>query len=1093
LGSNCNDFNRILFTFKRYFVTLLSMKKNWYKIILVVFLFFFNISYVYSQESNSFADVENLIVQGKKQSAILEIDSIIKKSEQQKDTLSILKSYDLLTKLYSDDTTDNLKNLLLKKIQILREYSYSKNDTNLTYQLFDSYQHLAKLYANSQDYNTAIEMLTRSLFIIEGLADYRKEVQTLLLLNSIYSKNLDYNKAQSSIKNAIKISRKLSDSTLVLNCLYDLAKTQENFRLYSKAISSLFDALYIAHTTQNVEYEIAINNTIANILFKLGMFEYSLKFLNKNIEIADSSDQISNEKQIEIFIEIGENYLKLNKSIKALEYALKANSLLKDSEFLNYISKNQILLGKIYTSLRNYNKAKEALTKALLIAQKLNDKELLANAYYAIGDFNLQTKDKTLGIYYLQKSLTIAKSESYYNIATDAASLIYHYYKIQNNTVKALKYLEEYSNLKTEQEEINSKISSQKILIEQEYQQNQKIYNQKLTNLHKESNKLKFLLILMTILLISVILLALFFIKKLRVIGKQKNLIEKQKEVIYKQYEKYKLLSFVASHTDNSIFILNTKGQVIWINEALLKLYNTNTYTIFTEKKADFWKLTSYNNPDIIFDTCITARKSITYLSENIINGKSIWIQTTISPIIENNEVTKLIGIETDITKLKNKENEINQQKKDIEFKNKLLQVYNQELKQQKEEIVTKNEEMRQQQEELRSHMELLEDYNKKLKRLSTIVEDSENIIFTFDITGKIIWVNKAFTKYTGYTLKEFMEKYGDNILYASTQKDIEYYFYTCLEKKRAVKYTSKLETKYGKKIWIQTTLTPIKDRNGNVIELAAIDSDITDIKIAEQRIYNQNIEIKTSLEYASKIQKSVLPMKMFINAIFEKNAIVNRPKDFVSGDFYFVHYLNEKSIFVVADCTGHGIPGAFMSILGTMALKMILLKTKSLNPNIIINMLNEELLKLLHYNNKKRETIDSIDIALCVYDFSKSELEYAGANIPLYIYQREQNLLKRIRPSKTTVGFGASLESIVVHSFTLKEGDRIYLSSDGISDQFGGKANKKLKRIGYENMLKEIDKLKMEEVEFYVDNFIDKWMGSNEQVDDMLFFSVEF
>lgn len=1068
------------------------MKKFWH-IFAISAIFLCNIFTLYSQQYKSFTEINNLIVQDKKQSAIEEINKIIEKSEQQKDTLTLIKSYDLLIKLYANDTNYNLKNFLYKKIHLLLEYSYSKNDTNYIFELFDAYKQLANVYFQEKNYNTAINMLIRSLFIAENLRNDKKELQILLLLNKAYSAKNDYARAEKSIKNAIEISRKLSDSTLVLKCLYNLSETQINFKLYSQALTTLFEAAYIAQTTNNTEYKIDINNSIANILYSIGLFDQSLKYLMKNIEIVETSNQISIQKQVDLYIAIGKNYLKLNKTIQALQYALKANELLKSTNLLNYISKTQILLGEIYIKLKNYDQAKEDLTKALLIAQKLNDEDLLTNAYYALGYFNLHTNDKAIGVFYLQKALNNAKSANSYNIAIEASNLLYKYYKSQNNTRFALKYLEKYSNLKTEQEKINSKLSSQKIQIEQKYQQNQKIYNQKLSIVNKKSNTLKLLLILMSIFLIGNILLVLFFIKKLKVIGRQNNLIEKQKEIIYKQYEKSKLLSLVASHTDNSIFILDTKGKVIWVNDALIKLYNTSTFNIFTKNKADFRKLSTYNNPDIIFDTCINQRKSISYISEYTNNKQKKWIQTTISPIIENNKVTMLIGIETDISDLKNKEKEIDKQKKDIEFKNKLLQIYNQELKQQKEAIAAQNEELKQQQEELRTHLDLLEDYNQKLKRLSTIVEESDNLIYIFDLTGKIIWANKAFTKITGYSLDEFIKKFGNNILYASSQKDIDYYFYSCVETKRAIKYTSVLETKYGKKLWLQTTLTPIKDKNDNVIELAAIDSDITEIKIAEQKIYNQNIEIKRSIEYASKIQKSVLPMKIFINAIFEKNAIVNRPKDYVSGDFYFIHYFNEKSIFVVADCTGHGIPGAFMSLLGTMALKMILLKTKSTNPNIIINMLNDELTRLLHYQNKKRETIDSIDIALCVYDFDKQELEYAGANIPLYLYQKESNSLKRVNPSKTTVGYGASIDAITVHSFPIKNGDRVYLSSDGLSDQFGGKNNKKLKRKGYENLLKRLNTLEMEEVEFYVENFLDNWMGANEQVDDILFFAVEF
>ena len=422
-----------------------------------------------------------------------------------------------------------------------------------------------------------------------------------------------------------------------------------------------------------------------------------------------------------------------------------------------------------------------------------------------------------------------------------------------------------------------------------------------------------------------------------------------------------------------------------------------------------------------------------------------------------------------------------------------MLEIYNQELKQQKEAIVAQNEELQQQQEELRTHMQLLEEYNKELKRLSTIVEETDNIIYTFDVTGKLIWANNAFKKYMGYTLEEFIEAFGDNILNMSTKKDISYYFYTCLENKHSVQYISKFKTKYGKEMWFQTTLTPILNKDGNIEEIVAIDADITEMKKAEQQIYNQNIEIKTTLEYASKIQQAVLPARIFINAIFEKNSIYNKPKDFVSGDFYFLHYANDYAILTVADSTGHGIPGAFMSLLGTMALRIVMTKTKFYNPNIILNMLNDELVKLLHQYEQKRKTIESIDIALCVFNFKTNTLEYSGANIPLYIIRKNSQELIRIRPNKATIGYSVVKETFTVHSLSLNEGDRIYLSSDGIADQFGGEDNKKMKRKGFVSLLKHLNKVPIEKIEDEMEDFMHKWMGNNEQVDDMLLFIVEY
>ncbi len=933
----------------------------------------------------------------------------------------------------------------------------------------------------------------RALFIAEDLNNNDEQIDTYIKLAKIYSLNDEYNKALKNLSEAIDIAD--TSKEWQMKIYHELGIVQSKHGFYSDAISNLFKSTYLAESLKNSEYKTANNKAIANIFYNLGEYDQALKYYLASIDTS-SNDTI---KQIELYIFIGENYLKLGKPIEALEYGLKANksfNLFNENKKtpINYKTAAQIkiLLGKIYLQLDHLQEAQEEAFKALLMSRKTDDTKLKIEANRLVGEYYKATNENKQAVYYLSNALAMAKNNRFYALESELAMALYDFYKKNKNYRQALLFLEEAFDANKKIEIIKAGLLANKINVEQQYGKTEKIFEQEVKNLTSQKRQLRKYLILISSLFVLLLILFIFFLQKLRIIRRQKNLIEKQKSIILKQYEKHKLLSFVASHTDNSIFIMNTKGKVIWINEALLKLYNTTRHKIFEEYKGDYRKLTHYD-ADKVFETCINERKSITYVSEIDLKTKKIWVQTTVSPIIEGNEVTKMIGIESDITELKKAEELLQKQKKDIEFKTKLLEIYNQELKQQKEAIVAQNEELQQQQEELKAHMQLLEEYNKELKRLSTIVEETDNIIFTFDVTGKFRWVNEAFTKHTGYTLEEFIEEFGDNLLNMSTKDDIAYYFYACLENKRSVKYVSKFKTKYGKEMWFQTTLTPILDKDGNIEEIVAIDADITEMKKAEQKIYNQNIEIKSTLEYASKIQQAVLPARIFINAIFEKNSIYNKPKDFVSGDFYFLHYANDYAILAVADSTGHGIPGAFMSLLGTMALRIVMTKTKFYNPNIILNMLNDELVKLLHQYEQKRETIESIDIALCVFNFKTNTLEYAGANIPLYIMRKNSKDLIRIKPNKTTIGYSFVRETFTVHSLTLNEGDRIYLASDGIADQFGGEDNKKMKRKGFVKLLKHLNNTPIDKVEDEMEDFMHRWMGNNDQVDDMLLFIVEY
>jgi len=422
--------------------------------------------------------------------------------------------------------------------------------------------------------------------------------------------------------------------------------------------------------------------------------------------------------------------------------------------------------------------------------------------------------------------------------------LLYEIFKKENNYSKSLEYLEENSIAQAFIAKQNMSISVERIEVEHNYKKNTAIANKKVETLSTEKQQLKLSLLILIVALVFIFLLAVFFFRKNAVVNRQKNLIEKQKQIILKQYDRFKLLSLVASHTDNSIFIMDTAGKIMWINDSLLKLYGRTHYEIFTENDADFKKLAQYDF-NKINQICNIEKRPIIYVADYEVDNKKIWVQTTITPIIENNEVTKLIGIESEITSLKKAQIEIQKQTKDIEFKNRLLEIYNLELKQQKESITAQNEELQQQQEELQSHMELLEEYNNKLHRLSVVASETDNVIYIFDITGKLIWVNEAFIKHTGYTFQEYKEQVGENIISASSVPDIDYYFFSCIEQNKSVTYISEFSTKYKKKMWLQTTLSPIKNEEGEIVEIVAIDSDITETKNAEQKILQQNQEIK--------------------------------------------------------------------------------------------------------------------------------------------------------------------------------------------------------------------------------------------------------
>lgn len=261
-------------------------------------------------------------------------------------------------------------------------------------------------------------------------------------------------------------------------------------------------------------------------------------------------------------------------------------------------------------------------------------------------------------------------------------------------------------------------------------------------------------------------------------------------------------------------------------------------------------------------------------------------------------------------------------------------------------------------------------------------------------------------------------------------------------------------------------------------------------ILITEQRdiALKQKQEITDSIQYAQRIQEAILPDKqLFINDI-DDYFILFKPKDIVSGDFYWMTKVDEKLIIVAADCTGHGVPGAFMSMLGVTFLNEIVNKDRVLQANKILNRLRNKVIDSLH--QKDRETKDGMDISLTVIDPSKNEMQYAGAYNSLYVIDSdtENKQIKKIKADRMPIGIHLKMdEEFTNHIIQYKKGDVVFMFSDGFMDQFGGENGRKLKSKRFQELLLTVHEKPMIEQKNILDNFLKKWKGELDQLDDIL------
>lgn len=258
--------------------------------------------------------------------------------------------------------------------------------------------------------------------------------------------------------------------------------------------------------------------------------------------------------------------------------------------------------------------------------------------------------------------------------------------------------------------------------------------------------------------------------------------------------------------------------------------------------------------------------------------------------------------------------------------------------------------------------------------------------------------------------------------------------------------------------------------------------------KRAKKIIETKNKDITESIQYASLIQIAMLPSEEDIKRVFSQAFILYKPKDIVCGDFYWISEKEDKIFFTVADCTGHGVPGALMSMIGIFALNEIVHEKGITKPAEILNELRKKIIHSLKQRGVVGERQDGMDMAFCVIDKKNNILEYAGAYNPLYLVRN--NELKEIKADRMPVGIGKEV-SFTNHSVQIEKDDSIYIFSDGFQDQFGGEEGKKFTASRLKKTLLSIQAKSMEVQKEILNQTFEQWKGKLYQVDDVCIMGV--
>ena len=293
--------------------------------------------------------------------------------------------------------------------------------------------------------------------------------------------------------------------------------------------------------------------------------------------------------------------------------------------------------------------------------------------------------------------------------------------------------------------------------------------------------------------------------------------------------------------------------------------------------------------------------------------------------------------------------------------------------------------------------------------------------------------------------------------------------------------------------VWFIIKFRERKQKQFQEMLQTKLDERTREVVMQKEEIEDKNRDITDSINYAQRIQASILPPISKLHETFAGSFVFYQPRDIVSGDFYWYDMVDDnRFVIVCADSTGHGVPGAFMSMIGTTLIKDLTVRREVDSPASLLETLDQEIMSALNQNLEAERSNDGMDIIVTEVDLKTRKVRISSAMRPMILYKDGEQIY--VRGSRSSVGGDYEPQDKVFESteFQLSKGDKLYMFSDGYPDQFGGPLGKKFKMVRLKNMLRDIHDKPMEEQYNYIKNNFEIWKEDTEQVDDVLFMGIE-
>ena len=375
--------------------------------------------------------------------------------------------------------------------------------------------------------------------------------------------------------------------------------------------------------------------------------------------------------------------------------------------------------------------------------------------------------------------------------------------------------------------------------------------------------------------------------------------------------------------------------------------------------------------------------------------------------------------------------------------------------------------------------------------KMQALSENSPDLITRLDKEGTFFYINPTIETYTGQAPSEFLNRKVAESSFAPSVVD---------EWVKILEEVNKTEETIAKEIDFPSQMgdrvmhinaIPEFDEEEQLESVLVVSHDITELKLIELEVQNKNKKINDSINYARRIQGAILPDNTIIKQVFPESFIFYKAKDVVSGDFPWFLQRGDDIFIAAVDCTGHGVPGALISLIGYFLLNDIVRSRGVTDPGEILDQLDEGVTQTLRQDSSESQSKDGMDISLC--RIHKNEVQYAGAHRPLYYMNRGE--MDEVKGNKFAIGGGVykNQTKFTTHTIKAAKGDSIFFCSDGFPDQFGGPDNRKfgpkrLRTLIQENHQKPVDEIYQEIAQSW-----EGWRGEEKQTDDVLMIGIKF